>query len=106
MRSLMLMGIALGTSAAASPSTAMVNVLDLKVTADPESSVEEPMANGIAPSAVNPYVPVVRSWTSAALMVVVYVAPASRSWKFSVVRAVYWTLRRTPWNSTAVPYLI
>ena len=47
--------LALGTSAAASPSTAIVKVLDLKATAEPESSVELPMAKGMAPSVLNDY---------------------------------------------------
>ena len=47
--------LALGTRAAASPSTAMVKVLDLKATAEPESSVVLPIAKGIAPSALNDY---------------------------------------------------
>lgn len=48
-----LSGMALMRSLAASPSTAMVRMLVLYVTALSVSSLESPIANGIAPSALN-----------------------------------------------------
>lgn len=78
------MPMALGTRAAAAPSTAIFKVLDLKATASPESSVESPTANLIAPSAEKVYVPLVwRSCTSDVLMVVVKTSPALRNLKYS-----------------------
>lgn len=68
-RSLSVIRIDFGTAAAADASTAIFKTLVLNVMASPVSSVEEPIANGMAPSAEKEYVPLSNSWTAAALTV-------------------------------------